>query len=100
MSYLLPRNALMIKNFSLLEVEPRHISAPELNQIPNMARSGFQQKKHCATPFFFAKTNSYGCDWESAGGSPTSNHEFADIADACEFFFVFSHIFVFVGGDL
>jgi len=41
MSYLLPRNALMIKNFLLLEVEPRHISAPELNQIPNMARSGF-----------------------------------------------------------
>ena len=38
----------------------------------NMARSGFQQQKYYAIPFFFAKTNSSGDNRESVGGSPTS----------------------------
>ena len=37
-----------------------------------MTRSGFQQREHHLTQNFISKTNSFGDNLESAGGSPTS----------------------------
>src|SRR3989344_5073108 len=51
--------------------------------MPNLARSGFQQQKHCVTPFFFAKTNSPSNNRDSAGGSPTSYMDQKNIRNFC-----------------